>query len=207
MHTRTSTAPDIVTHIHTQNHAQTNERACTNDARMHTHANSTHLEYAVHSDTKIWGDSHRIHIHIHIHTYTHTHIHTYTYACMHTPTHGPTHTNSIDRELVRPIHVLRVSCPWNIEGEIVHTSGRHLSVHMRWKTKPSPKGYFFKLKTYLLTHRVLFFGPRASKHEWCIKQRVPPRPATSAWLVTLAGAIESAQSYESTAHAAGGRLF
>ena len=124
MHTRTSTVSDTVAHVYTQNHAQTNEQTCTNDARVHTHTNSMHAiriqKYAeIHTHFTFTYQN----LHIHLQQLTLTCTHTlqqctliYTHTCIHR--HMGLHTKSIDRELVRPIHALRVLCHGTVKGKL-----------------------------------------------------------------------------------------
>ena len=116
MHTRTSTVSDTVAHVYTQNHAQTNEQTCTNDARVHTHPNSMHaIRIQKYAEIHTHSHSH-IRIYIHLQQLTLTCTHTHTRTCIHR--HMDLHTKSIDRELVRPIHALRVLCHGTVKGKL-----------------------------------------------------------------------------------------
>ena len=115
---RTSTAP-----IHKIMHKQTNGHAQTMHACIHTQIVCMPFGY------KNMRRFTHIHIHIPEFTYspttTHINMHTYTTA-MHINTHTRTcihrhmglHTKSIDRELVRPIHALRVLCHGTVKGKL-----------------------------------------------------------------------------------------
>ena len=89
MHTRTSTVSDTVAHIHTQNHAQTNEQTCTNDARMHTRSIRTLIVRRPFGYKNMRGFTH-IHSHIPGFTFTtyniHTRAHAYTETWVYTQT-------------------------------------------------------------------------------------------------------------------------